>query len=145
MISKYRSNQKVRSILSGTIFGTLTSLIIISISVLLLSKLIQNNTIPQENIGFGIMLIILIASFAGTLRAEKMVKRRKIMVCIITCIEILLALFIIAYSFFGGITSGFTPTALLTACGGVLTLFLPETKRTERRGNFVKNTQKKTR
>ena len=73
--------------------------------------------LKQENIGYGVMLLLLTASYAGAALASAKVKRRKGLVCLLTGVGYFALLLAVTALFFGGQYSAVGVTALLILAG----------------------------
>lgn len=97
--------------------GGLTSLLLTMILSAILAKMVETEALAQRNIGYGVMILLLISSFLGAAAAQGRVKHQRLLVCILSgCVYFLLLLGITAL-FFGGQYSGMGVTALLVFGG----------------------------
>lgn len=83
----------------------------------ILAKLISIEKLEWEKVGYGIMLILLIASVVGAKATCILVKRRKIMSCLVTGGLYWLGLLIIAALFYGGQYTGIGVSGAIILCG----------------------------
>ena len=83
----------------------------------LLAWLILGQTLEQSATGYGSMGILLTASVLGALAAVERVKRRRMVVCLLTGLGYYLVLLSLTALFFGGQYSGMGVTGLLIAGG----------------------------
>ena len=92
----------------------------IGITVILaavIAWLVELGRLKQENIGYGVMLLLLTASYAGAALASAKVKRRKGLVCLLTGVGYFALLLAVTTLFFGGQYSAVGVTALLILAG----------------------------
>lgn len=83
----------------------------------LLAKLVDSETIPWENIGYGVMVLLLLASFLGALTAYGKIKRQRLMVCLMTGGGYFAVLLAMTALFFGGQYDSVGVTFLLILAG----------------------------
>ena len=114
-------NQKVTgtaiSVPAGIAMGCAVSLLITAVGSMLVAKLISQEVLMDTAIGYGAMIILLLASALGaTVSAEK-VKRLRLQVCLLTGVAYYGALLAVTARFFGGQYQGMGVTALLVLAG----------------------------
>ena len=99
--------------------GQAVSITLTILLSLLLTKLILAEAMTMENIGYGILILLLAASFAGAVTAYKKVKHRKVLVCMLSGMVYYGTLLGITALFFGGQYTGMGVTGLLIfgGCG----------------------------
>lgn len=102
---------------AGIAVGGLTSLSITLVGVAVLAWLIHKERMAMDSVGYGIMALLLIASFLGAVTAHRKIRRRRMVVCTVSGITYLGMLLCIPALFFGGEYSGVLVTALLVAAG----------------------------
>lgn len=85
-----------------------------------LAKLVDIETIPQDKIGYGIMVLLLVCAFLGANVACGKIKRQYLIVSVISAGIYFAVLISITALFFGGQYSGVGVTAILVLCGSLL-------------------------
>lgn len=85
----------------------------------LLAKLLQTGVLAQNQTGYGVMVLLLLASFFGAAVAQGRVKHRRMMVCMLSGGVYYLSLLAITALFFGGqyTAMGVTALVVLAGCG----------------------------
>ena len=86
----------------------------------IIAKLVDMETIPQDKIGYGIMVLLLVCAFLGANVACGKIKRQYLIVSAISAGIYFVILLSITALFFGGQFSGVGVTALLVLCGSLL-------------------------
>lgn len=123
-------NQKVTgrasSMPGGLAFGAAISVGLTLLIAGILTWLVSEEKLAWENIGYGIMVLLLISSFAGALAAYGRIKRQRMLVCGIAGVVYFGILLSLTALFFGGQYDGMPVTALLilggSAAAGLLGL-----------------------
>ena len=105
---------------AGLTVGTIISLLFTAIGVLSSAWLISSARIPQEAIGYCVMVILILGSALGAWVSVKKIKHRRLMVCALSAFIYFTALIASNILFFGGIYSGVGVTALLIFCGSMI-------------------------
>ena len=126
---------RAMSMPSGILIGTITALLTGIIGICITAKLIDLEIIPYQQIGYGVLITLIISSWIGSKSSIKQVKRQKNIVALLTgmCYYGLL-LFIVAI-FFGGQYNGVGETGLLILCGNILSILLKSSGK--KRGNRI--------
>ena len=121
-------NQKVTgtalSVPAGVAMGSAVSLLITAVGSMLVAKLISEEVLMDTAIGYGAMVILLLASALGAMIAATKVKRLKLQVCLLTGVAYYGALLAVTALFFGGRYQGMGVTALLVLAGTGSTILL---------------------
>ena len=88
----------------------------------IVAKLISVEVLRENTIGYGAMMIILLASISGTAIAVSKVKKRMLQVCALVGVVYYMTLLAMTAMFFGGQYQGMGVTALLilAGCGAVV-------------------------
>lgn len=89
----------------------------------ILAKLVDMEVIPQDKIGYGIMVLLLLCAFLGANVACGRIKRQYLIVSAISAGIYFVVLICITALFFGGEYSGVGVTAMLVLCGSLLAAF----------------------
>lgn len=119
MSKRIKTTGKAVSIPKGLAIGTTVSLSISVAGAMLLSWLISAEKMQWQNIGYGLVILLLAASFLGALTAAFRIQRRKLLVCMESCITYFSCLLLITALFFGGQYEAVGVTAGVIAAGGV--------------------------
>ena len=127
-----KNTGKSLSIPHGVAIGVGYAITVTLLGSLLTAKIIDNLWLAQENIGYAIMIILLIAAWTGSATASAKTKRRKAMVVLITGLLFYLVLLVMTALFFGGQYDGAGETGVLILAGSILPIF-EKRKRPERK------------
>ena len=127
MVHNHKASGRALSVPAGLAIGTCISLGTTLILSVLLAKLISTETLELEKSGYGILLILLFTSVIGAKSTCMMIKRRKLMSCVIAGLLYWLGLLTITALFFGGQYSGVGTTGVIIVCGSMI-VFLQELK-----------------
>lgn len=103
----------------GLLYGTAASMLITLLGAVVLAWLINLEKLQWEQIGYGIMVLLLTASFLGALAAYHKIKRQRMMVCILAGLLYLAVLASLTALFFGGQYEGVGVSGCLIAAGNV--------------------------
>lgn len=79
----------------------------------LLAFFISREVVRQENLGYGVMVILFLAAALGCRLAYRKIKHRRLLVFFLTALGYLVSLTAITALFFGGRFEGIFPTAML--------------------------------
>lgn len=79
----------------------------------LLAFFISREVVQQENLGYGVMVILFLAAALGCRLAYRKIKHRRLLVFFLTALGYLVSLTAITALFFGGRFEGIFPTAML--------------------------------
>ncbi len=114
---KQKNTGRAVSMPAGLTEGALISLTVTLISSALMAKLIDMEKLQWENVGYGIMLLLLAASFAGAITAYGKIRRRRLFVCGISGVIYFCLLLAVTALFFGGQYEAVGVTAAMVAAG----------------------------
>jgi putative membrane protein (TIGR04086 family) len=120
MIHPKKPTGRTSSMPVALVLGGICSLLVVILGSAILAKLIDSNTIPETGIGYGILIMIIMAAFLGAKLAYQKVKRQRLMVCMSSGVILFLLLLSITALFFGGQYNAVGVTALLILCGSGL-------------------------
>lgn len=118
-MAKGKATGRALSMPAGLAVGGLTSLGITLGGSAVLAWLIHSERMEMENVGYGILGLILAASFLGAMTAWRKIRRRRMLVCAASGAVYLGILLAIPALFFGGQYSGVWVTALLVLAGSL--------------------------
>lgn len=121
-----------------TLSGSL-GLILTLFSSAVLAKLVEIQRIQEQNIGYGIIGMLLVVSFLCAVLAAEKVKHQRLMVCLLSGAVYWCLLLAITALFFGGQYEAVGETGLLILCGSAIAALLGL-----RRGNHVVKRRKKS-
>ena len=126
---EFKPTGRATSIPVGIAWSALTSLSVTMIGCGILAWAINKETIPWEETGYAIMIIVITASFLGASAACKRIKRKRLMVCAIAAGIYMLELLSMTALFFHGQYDGVGETGLLILCGSMLCVLWESRKR----------------
>ena len=102
-----------------TLSGSL-ELILTVFSSAVLAKLIEFQRIQEQNIGYGVIGMLLVISFLGAVLAAEKVKHQRLMVCLLSGVVYWCLLLAITALFFGGQYEAVGETGLLILSGSAI-------------------------
>lgn len=108
---------RTKSIPEGLTIGGIISLGITLAGTALLATLIDRQIMDMEQVGYGILVMLLIGAFLGALASYRSIRRRRLLVCLASGGVYLGLLLCITALFFGGQYSGVGTTAVLILAG----------------------------
>ena len=117
MVTTRKQTGKAMSMPAGLTFGAAVSLGITIIVSIIIAKMVDTGTMEEAGIGYGAMVILLVSSISGAFVSTGMIKRQKLIVCVLSGVIYYLTLLSITGLFFGGQYNGMGITALLVAGG----------------------------
>lgn len=117
MKGKRKMTATTASMPGGLAVGGGVSLGVTLLLSAVLAWLVHRETIAMENIGYGILVLLLMASFLGAETAFGRIRRQRLLVCGLSGLIYFALLLSITALFFGGQYSGVGVTALLILAG----------------------------
>lgn len=117
MVNYHKPTGRALSMPAGLIYGAAVSLTITILSALLLAKMLDAEVIAWENVGYGIMILLLMSSTLGSLSACGKIKRQRLVVCALSGAIYFGLLMSITALFFGGQYEAVGVTAILILGG----------------------------
>lgn len=117
MNGKQKYTGRSLSVPAGLAVGLGVSLGITGAVIAVLAKLVDGEVMPWENIGYGIMAMLLIASFLGAMAAYGRIKRQRLMICLMAGGIFFCTLLAMTALFFGGQYDGVMVSFLLILAG----------------------------
>lgn len=117
MVVNGKVTGKAMSMPGGLAVGAGVSLGVTLLMAAVLAKLVDAERMAWENIGYGIMVLLLAASFAGAMVSFGKIKRQRMLVCGLSGVIYFAMLLAITALFFGGQYSAVGVTALLVLAG----------------------------
>ena len=118
-MAKGKATGRALSMPAGLAVGGLTSLGITLGGSAVLAWLIHRERMEMENVGYGILWLLLAASFLGAMTAWRKIRRRRMLVCCASGAVYIGILLAIPALFFGWQYSGVWVTALLVLAGSL--------------------------
>lgn len=123
MVTDQKRTGTAVSVPAGLALGAVVSLsITIGLSAII-ALLAEKEIIPENTIGYGVMILLFLAATAGTATANGKIKRRKLLVSALSGVVYYVILLSITALFFGGQYQGMGATALMVLAGCGLQLF----------------------
>lgn len=111
------------SIPAGLVSGALAAMITTLVGAAVMAKLIDREILAQNSTGYGVMVILLLASWLGAVTAAGKIKRQRLIICLASGAIYFGLLLAATALFFGGQYSGVGETGLLIFCGSMLGIF----------------------
>lgn len=124
MVVNRKVTGKATSMPAGLALGGAVSLGVTLIAAGILAKLVETEALAEENIGYGVMILLLIASMLGAMVAFGKIKRQRLLVCLLSGLVYMAILLSITALFFGGQYEAVGVTALLVIGGSMVTALL---------------------
>ena len=91
----------------------------------LLAFFISREVVQQEQLGYGVMVILFLAAALGCRLAYRRIQHRRLLVFLLAALGYLVSLTAITALFFGGQFEGIFPTAMLIIGGSGTAFLLP--------------------
>lgn len=117
-------NQKLTgrtmSMPGGLAVGGVCSLLVTCVCAAVIAWLVAEERMPEPAIGYGVMVLLLLASFTGAMAAWGKIKRQRMLVCLLSGAVYFGTLLAITALFFGGQFGAVGVTALMVLCGCAL-------------------------
>ncbi len=120
MAMNHKATGRAMSMPSGLAFGAGVSLCITLFFTALIAKLVEAEKMRLEQIGYGVMIMLMTASFLGALLAAGKIKRQRLMVCMLSGVIYFGILMSITALFFGGQYEAVGVTGVLVMGGAML-------------------------
>ena len=117
MLNYQKPTGRALSLPMGLAFGAMISIIITLMSAILMGYLLNTEKMLWESSGYGIMLSLLIASFAGSKASFSRIKRQCLLVSLLSGMVFFGILLSATALFFGGQYEGAAVTGLLILAG----------------------------
>lgn len=117
MVINQKPTGRASSIQAGLVFGAVISLSATMLAAVVLAKLIESEKMPWESVGYGILALLLISSFLGSVSAYSKIKRQRLMVCLLSGFIYFGILLSITALLFGGQYEAVGETAALVFAG----------------------------
>ena len=117
----------------GIALGFGVSMLITLAGSMLMAKLISDEVLMDTAIGYGAMVIVLMASIAGPAISAAKIQRLRLQVCLVSGVVYYGALLGITALFFGGQYQGMGVTALLVLAGMGTTILMVNRDKKQRK------------
>ncbi len=118
---KRKASGRSMSASAGVGLGIGVSAAVTLVGAMALAWLVNREQIPQGQVGWGCMLIHILAAASGCTAAWRSIRHNRLPVTTMTVTGYYLLLLMMAMAFGGGFT-GMGTTAATVSCGGALTL-----------------------
>lgn len=125
---------RASSIPAGLGAGVGVSVLITLMGTAFLARLLDTETIPWEAVGYGILIMVMLAAMLGCVTAMKKIRRQPGIVCLLSGLSYWGILLAITALFFGGQYEAVGVTLLLIV-GGCGCAFLLQTRQGRGGGN----------
>ena len=122
----------------GLLTGTLYALAVTLAGTALTAKLVDMEILTPGKIGYAVMVLLIAAAWTGAAVSVHSIKRRILMVSLLSGSCYYLLLLAMTALLFGGQYQGAGETALLILCGSLLPVLLRPNGRTARKGRKLK-------
>lgn len=124
VLTNHKPTGRATGMAAGLAWGAVSALLLIGVLSSVLAFLISRGVVRQENLGYGVMVILFLAGAMGYYSSYHKIKRRKLLVSILSAAIILTGLAALTALFFGGQYEGIFPTAMLINGGSGAALLL---------------------
>lgn len=116
------------SIPAGLLWGLLFGWVITLLGALITAKLVDKEVLPEQGIGYGAMVTLIVSSFLSAKIAMTKIKRLKLQVSLMSGGLYLMTLMAVTALLFGGQYTAVGVTSILILCGCLLSV-LPKKER----------------
>ena len=120
MAISQKSNGKAKGIGQGMAHGILASSGITLLGTWIVACVIDREILSWQEAGYGLILILLLASFGAGVTVLNKTQKTKVSVCMLSGLLYWAELMSITALFFGGRYSGVGETAAVIFCGSIL-------------------------
>ena len=117
MLQNRKPTGRAMSIPGGLAVAAGVSVAVTVLLSLLLAKLIVDEQMGMEHAGYGTMILLMTASFLGAVTAQRKIKHRKALVCLLSGLVYYGILLGFTALFFGGQYTGAGVTGLVILAG----------------------------
>lgn len=134
-------NGRAVSMTQGLMTGLAVSFTITLAATTILAKVIDKEILPWQNIGYAIIPILLLGSFAGAYTACQKIKRQKLGVSMLSGALYWIGLMAITALFYGGKYESVAVTAalIMAGCFSAFLLTAPKTTPAKHRKHKLRN------
>lgn len=120
MVQNRKPTGRASSMPAGLAFGAGVGMLITLIGTALIAKMVDLEYMDESKIGYGVMVMLMMSSFADAMTSAGKIKRQRLMVCAFSGAIYFLILLSITALFFGGQYEAVGVTAILVAGGAML-------------------------
>ena len=124
MVSNRKVTGTAKSIPIGILIGAVVCLAVTLLGAAVVAYLISRESIAQESVGAGSMIVLILASALGCLVAAKLTRRRRLLICGSTAAAFYPILLAMTAMLFGGEYTGMGITALCVMGGAAIVVLL---------------------
>lgn len=124
MVTNRKVTGKAMTVPGGVLLGACAALLWTIAAAAILGILIGREILPEQAIGYGSIMILLSASFLGSLLAWGKVKHQRAVVCLSTGAAYLIILLSMTALFFGGQYEAIGVTVLLVLAGCAVVILM---------------------
>lgn len=133
---KIKSSGRTTSVPMGIAVGLTGSITLLLLLSAIIAWIIGKGILDYQNIGYAVMIMLLATSVAGSAISYGKIKRRKLMVCIISGVSYFVFLLLITALFFGAQYTAVGETALLIFCGSIIFALVTVPSKTNKRRKY---------
>lgn len=119
MVVNQKVTGKTTSVAGGLAMGWGVSALITLLGVMLIAYLLNGEKIQLDSIGYGSIAVLLLSSIAGAGLAFRFIRRRRMLVCMLSGMIYFLSLVALTALFFGGQYDGIWVTGLVILGGSL--------------------------
>ena len=117
---KFKSHRVLEKRWTGILWGASTSIVVTILLCFILTAMIHKEKLEENNVGYGVLAIVILASFTGAYTACRCIGKQRLAIGLLTGATYLCMLMIITATAFGAKYSGIGETVLLILCGNIL-------------------------
>ena len=117
MVANRRVTGKASTIPGGVAIGSVISMGLTAVLSGIVAKLADQGILPEQGIGYSALVILMLSSATGSFVAARMIKRQRLLVCLLAGAVYYLLLLGLTALFFGGQYTGMGVTALAVLAG----------------------------
>lgn len=119
MVINQKVTGKASSVPGGLAIGWGCSMVVTLIGSMIVAAMLDRRIMDMDSIGYGTMLILLLASMFGAAFAVHRIKKQRMMVSMLAGIAYYLTLLAVTALFFGGQYEGMAVTGLVVLGGSM--------------------------
>lgn len=123
MLVNQKPTGRASTMAGGIAWGTAWAMLLTAGLGALLAFFVSREVVRQENLGYGVMVILFLGGAMAFGASYRRIKRRRLLVFVLSAVGLLGSLTALTALFFGGQFEGIFPTAMLII-GGSGTAFL---------------------
>ncbi len=129
MVTTQKATGRASSMPMGLCLGACVSIAITLLSIWILAKMLDAGMLSWERTGYGVMILLIVSAFFGTITSKVKIKRRTAMVCTLSGLIYFGILLSITALFFGGQYEAVGETAMLILAGSGTAGLVGETRK----------------